>query len=72
MKETTFYKLEASGNDFILIARRRVVRAAKLNYKSIARHVCRRNIGIGADGLLVIENSKKQELEFQIKEKRKV
>jgi len=53
-----FYKLQASGNDFILIDR--LTGAGHLDnfYKNFALKYCCRKLGIGADGLLVIEPSK--------------
>lgn len=46
-----FWKMEASGNDFVMI------RAEKnRNYATLALEVCHRPFGIGADGLLVVES----------------
>ncbi|UCG34670.1 MAG: diaminopimelate epimerase [Candidatus Omnitrophota bacterium] len=58
-----FYKVQASGNDFILIDRRK---GPKLNYKKFAVKSCQRKIGIGADGVLVIEPSKRGEFKMRI------
>lgn len=54
-----FYKLQASGNDFILIDQ-------KLNYKNFAKKYCERKFGIGADGVLVIEPSKTADFKMRI------
>lgn len=54
-----FYKLQASGNDFILIDQ-------KLNYKNFAKRYCQRKFGIGADGMLVIEPSKTADFKMRI------
>ncbi len=74
MKKIHFCKLQASGNDFILIKRSDL--AARLfsgkqsaqtaAYKSIARKYCQRKISIGADGLLVIEPSKQALFKMRI------
>lgn len=63
MKEIKFWKMQASGNDFILIDhRRRFIR----NVSSFAQKWCMRRLGIGADGLLLIERSKVADIKFRI------
>jgi len=53
-----FFKLQASGNDFILIENQRsAVKTQKL--KALAGRLCPRKFGVGADGILVVEPSKK-------------
>ncbi len=64
MKQITFYKLQASGNDFILIDRRS--KTASQNYRKLAIELCRRKTGVGADGLLVIEPSRKTSFKMRI------
>ncbi|MDD5355898.1 MAG: diaminopimelate epimerase [Candidatus Omnitrophica bacterium] len=59
-----FTKLVASGNDFILLDLRN--KHNKLNLKAIARQLCNRKFGIGADGLLVLEKSKKAGVKMRI------
>lgn len=49
-----FYKYEGTGNDFILIDNRDL--SFKKNPETIAR-LCHRRFGIGADGLMLLENS---------------
>ncbi|MDD5429564.1 MAG: diaminopimelate epimerase [Candidatus Omnitrophica bacterium] len=66
MKKIDFVKMQASGNDFILIDRRLKPGAANINYKSFAKKYCERKISIGADGLLVIESSGKAEFKMRI------
>jgi len=58
MAAITFYKLQASGNDFILVDNRKL-KLKSLSLKKLAQERCQRKLGIGADGLLVIEPSKK-------------
>ena len=59
-RKLEFYKMQASGNDFVLIqAAGRKLQATGLNYKKLSKKLCRRRFGVGADGLLVIEPSKK-------------
>jgi len=51
-----FSKMNGAGNDFVVIDNRsmRIVQRSHL-----ARHLCDRHRGIGADGLLLLERSKK-------------
>ena len=67
MKTLQFYKLQASGNDFVLIqASGRKPQASGLNYRRLAKKYCQRKFGIGADGLLVIEPSKEALFKMRI------
>ena len=52
--EHQFYKYQGTGNDFIIIDNR-VLHFPKNDTKLIAR-LCDRRFGIGADGLLLLEN----------------
>lgn len=61
-KEVLFFKIQATGNDFII-----------LDYNSVdntffteerIRHLCNRNFGIGADGLIALERTKKYPFRF--------
>lgn len=60
-----FYKLQASGNDFILI-NNLSLKITPWQIKKLARIYCQRKTGIGADGLLVIEPSKKGDFKMRI------
>ena len=67
MRQLEFSKLQAAGNDFILInAMPPVLRRQRLNYKTLARKYCPRKSGIGADGVLVIEPAKKEAFRMRI------
>ena len=48
-----FAKLEATGNDFIIID----VRGEQGDWGALARETCRYHFGIGADGLIVLRHS---------------
>src|ERR1035437_6246172 len=56
-----FYKYHGTGNDFILIDNRKL--KVKLNMKEIA-HLCHRHFGIGADGLMLLQNKKSFDFEM--------
>lgn len=48
-----FYKYQGTGNDFIMIDNRN---GALGNNPRLIRHLCNRHFGIGADGLIYLEN----------------
>jgi len=50
-----FIKLQATGNDFVLIDARRM----KRDWSALAKAMCHRNFGAGADGILLILPSQK-------------
>lgn len=60
-----FYKYHGTGNDFILIDNRDLVlNSNNFNYEKIAQ-LCHRRFGIGADGLMLLENH--SEADFEMK-----
>jgi diaminopimelate epimerase len=61
--KTEFYKYQGTGNDFILIDNRKLHFAAPAtakNLQSWIAHLCHRRFGIGADGLILIQNAPPQ------------
>jgi diaminopimelate epimerase len=50
----TFYKYHGTGNDFILIDNREL--SVNLSRTQVA-HLCHRRFGVGADGLMLLENA---------------
>jgi diaminopimelate epimerase len=59
-----FYKMNGSGNDFIIIDNRDFSLDVG-DLSSFARNVCQRKISVGADGLLLIEPSKIADFKWQ-------
>ncbi len=55
-KIINFLKMSGSGNDFVVVDNRRKIIA---NPAAFAKKYCHRKFGVGADGLLLVEKSKK-------------
>ncbi|GAA0871612.1 diaminopimelate epimerase [Gangjinia marincola] len=64
MQNYTFYKYQGTGNDFIIIDNRSQ-RFSKNNTKLI-RTLCDRKFGIGADGLILLENAEMSSHDFKM------
>lgn len=58
-----FLKIVGSGNDFVVIDNRKNLIKER---KKIAIKLCNRKFGVGADGLLLLENSKKADFKMRI------
>ncbi len=58
-----FTKIEGAGNDFVLIDNRH--NRYNFAYSDFAKIVCDRHRGVGADGLLVIENSTRSDFKMR-------
>jgi len=58
-----FYKMVASGNDFVVVDNRRGIVKDALAF---TREACRLHQGVGADGVLLFENSKKANFKMRI------
>ena len=59
-----FFKMNGSGNDFILIDNR----TQSLNVQNIpefVKTVCERKVSVGADGLIIIENSDRADFRWR-------
>jgi len=63
-KTIDFYKMVAAGNDFVVIENKLTAKTAQLS--SLARKICDRKFGIGADGMLIIEKTKKANVKMRI------
>jgi len=57
-----FSKLQATGNDFILVD----ARTTEEEWSKLARAMCDRHFGIGADGLILVHDSTIADLEMRI------
>ena len=63
-EEMKFYKLTAAGNDFVLIDNREnIIPEDKHSY--FAEKLCNRRYSIGADGLILLENSSKADFRMR-------
>ena len=63
--ELNFIKMQGIGNDFVLIDSR-TEKLEGLDLKVLAKNVCDRNFGIGADGLIIVWPSTKANYRMQI------
>jgi len=59
-----FFKMSGSGNDFILIDNRDHSLCVE-NPKRFARTICERKVSVGADGLIIIENSDRADFRWR-------
>lgn len=58
MKGIDFVKMNASGNDFIIIDNRKGTLDERFpDLNNFVKKVCRRKFSVGADGLILVENS---------------
>ena len=62
--ELDFTKMTGSGNDFIVVDNRSKILTGKES--ATARQICRRKFSIGADGLLLIENSERADFRMRV------
>jgi diaminopimelate epimerase len=57
-----FSKLQATGNDFILVD----VRTKGAEWPKLAQAMCDRHFGVGADGLMLVQNSTSGDLRMRL------
>ena len=63
MSTLPFIKAVASGNDFVIVDNRK---GSVKNPSQLCRRICNRHNGIGSDGLLLFENSRKADFKMRI------
>lgn len=67
MKKIEFVKMVASGNDFIVVdAIKRSMVYGQGSMGIFAKEICDRKYGAGADGLLVLEKSRKADFKMRV------
>lgn len=66
MTKLPFVKMHGLGNCFILMDDRRDELASSYQLPDLARAVCNRNFGIGADGLILVKESQTADFRMQI------
>ena len=64
MKKINFTKMVASGNDFVVVEACQSISTS--GYRDLAKKMCDRKFGVGADGLLVIGKSQKADIRMRI------
>lgn len=57
-----FSKYSASGNDFILT---HLFRYNENSYSNLAKEICHRNLGVGADGLIILKPHLEYDFEWE-------
>ena len=57
-----FEKMHGLGNDFVMVERRHLPN--NINDKALAKLLCNRNFGIGADGLIIVDLSTSRDADF--------
>ena len=57
-----FAKLQATGNDFILLDARNIER----DWTKLAQSICQYHFGVGSDGLILVRNSKIADLKMRV------
>jgi diaminopimelate epimerase len=64
MDRITFFKFSGSGNDFIIIDNRDNI-VDEINLRDFITKVCRRQMAVGADGLILVENSETADFKWR-------
>ncbi len=63
-KRIPFYKMHGGGNDFVLVDHRRAL-VPETEQPRFARRVCARQVGVGADGLILLEGSDRADFRWR-------
>ena len=59
-----FYKMSGSGNDFVIIDNRKGILEG-VDLPQWVQKVCRRGLSVGADGLILVQNSPKADFQWR-------
>jgi len=59
-----FYKMSGSGNDFVIIDNQKGILEG-VNLPEWVKKICRRGLSIGADGVILVENSPKADFKWR-------
>lgn len=59
MNKISFMKMNGCGNDFIVVDDRKEKLVKSFNLSDFVKHVCKRRVSIGADGVILIKKSDK-------------
>ena len=59
-----FYKMQATGNDFIII--NTLIEKFRYTYKDLSKFLCNRKFGIGADGVIFLEEGSSANYKMRI------
>lgn len=63
--QNEFYKFSGAGNDFVIVDNRGGT-FNRFNLKNFSQIVCNRRFGVGADGFILLETSKKANIKSRI------
>ncbi|MBI4399920.1 diaminopimelate epimerase [Candidatus Micrarchaeota archaeon] len=66
METVNFIKMHGTGNDFVIIDERKKILVKDKEKHGLALKLCDRHFGIGADGIIFISNSKKNDMKMRI------
>ncbi len=61
-----FVKMEGLGNDFVIIDDRNGHISDRVHYGELAKKICSRHFSIGADGIILILDSRTMDIKFRI------
>lgn len=61
-----FLKIHSLGNSFIILEKEWLTESEKKNLSSLAKKLCDKNTGIGADGVLIVAPSDKADIKMRI------
>lgn len=64
--ELAFIKMEGLGNDFIILDDREAKIRQHTPYPALAKNLCSRHFGIGADGIILILDAPDHDIKFRI------